>query len=694
MSRRRHIAVGDMIGDRFRLVAEIGEGGMGRVYEALDTRFERRVAVKIIARRLAQDEQFRARFIREAEAAERATHPHILPVFDYGSVGDYLYLAVQWCDTDLAAYIDDQEGPLTLDETLRLAGPIAWALDWAHGRGVVHRDVKPENILLFIGPSDIHPYLADFGMARVAVAATLTQAGGSPGLSPAYAAPEQWESQPVSAATDQYALAATVHTCLTGRPPFNCRTVEAMRDAHLNRTPPTLHDLGAYDADAVSSVLRVALAKQPDVRYSSCQQFIAALRDAARTAGVPGRTTARESHANLGRPTEPERPSGSAPDAPSIAFGDRPTAVSAAQPPSPAAEQATGAAEHATVVEGQTEHEVSASDGLWSRAAQSARRRSVVVALAAVAALAIAAVGVVLLAAGGGNSAAQAQSTSVSGVPGDAATVADHVWVASQANHTVSDLAGSTKRVIDVAAIAGDGQISQIAAYQQRVCVASADGRVQCLDAGSGRPAGPVVDLGKDIYDMALDDHALWVADGEGNVIQVPVAGQVLGLPRSPIPLGSAVASLAVGAGRVWAITVDGTVASLDPASGRVAARGSIYSPGPPVIAAADGHVWAADPNAGTLLAIDARTAEPGRTVKVARGRAAVLAGGHGVIAYVSADTGAAAVVDAATGQATKVAGAAPSPAAAAIADDRLWLTYPEENLVRSLPLPDRSSWS
>src|SRR5215210_150098 len=206
-NRRRTLGVGDVVGGRFRLEAELGEGGMSRVYEAVDLKYQRAAAVKVLARWLAEDEEFRHRFERESVAAERVTHPHVLPIWDHGDEKGLLFLATPLCDLDLGDLISDR-GRLDIDRALIIIAQVAWALDWAHGRGVVHRDVKPENVLLVSGPDSEHAYLADFGLARARVDDTLTQAGHPPGLTPAYAAPEQWRGEAIGPAADQYAVAA------------------------------------------------------------------------------------------------------------------------------------------------------------------------------------------------------------------------------------------------------------------------------------------------------------------------------------------------------------------------------------------------------------------------------------------------------------------------------------------------------
>jgi hypothetical protein len=287
--QRPRVKPGDRVGGRFELLAEIGEGGMGRVYEALDLRFERAAAVKMVHRRLAANPEYRARFEREAAGAERANHPHVLPVWDHGRHGDFLYLATPLCDTDLAELVYEERGRLDPPHALRILAQIAWALDWAHARGVVHRDVKPENVLLITGPTGEHAYLADFGLAKATNDETLTRVGHAAGLSPAYAAPEQWLGLETGAAADQYALAATLYGCLAGRPPFNEHHGDDLRDAHLTSPPPRLDSRLVPHADALSDVIARGLAKRPEARYASCGEFIAAATAAIAEAAPGGR---------------------------------------------------------------------------------------------------------------------------------------------------------------------------------------------------------------------------------------------------------------------------------------------------------------------------------------------------------------------------------------------------------------------
>ncbi|HYF28207.1 MAG TPA: serine/threonine-protein kinase, partial [Baekduia sp.] len=276
MSRRVALSAGDTVGGRFVIECELGEGGMSRVYEAVDTRYDRPAALKVLGRGLADDEEFRQRFEREAESAQRVTHPHVLPVWDHGEHEGLLYLAMPLCDTDLGTVLAT-EGRLDAARATTIVAQVAWALDWAHRRGVVHRDVKPENILLVAGPGEGHAYLADFGLAKAAVFETLTLAGHPAGLTPAYAAPEQWLGDHVGPAADQYALAATLYTCISGRPPFHPRRGPSLREAHLAEPPPDIALVVGDVPPGVAHALARGLSKDPDDRFTSCGELMSAV---------------------------------------------------------------------------------------------------------------------------------------------------------------------------------------------------------------------------------------------------------------------------------------------------------------------------------------------------------------------------------------------------------------------------------
>jgi serine/threonine protein kinase len=225
----------------FRIESRLGAGGMAVVFRARDEGLERIVALKVLAPAFTEDTEFRERFIRESRAAARVDHPHIIPVHAAGDTGGVLYLAMRFVPGgDLRAVIQ-REGPLTAERTAALLSPIASALDAAHAAGLVHRDVKPANILIDTSPGrPDHPYLADFGLAKGASSTTgLTETGQFLGT-PDYAAPEQISGRPAGPQTDQYALACVAYTMLTGSLLFARGASMAVLWAHMYDPPPSV----------------------------------------------------------------------------------------------------------------------------------------------------------------------------------------------------------------------------------------------------------------------------------------------------------------------------------------------------------------------------------------------------------------------------------------------------------------------
>src|SRR5262245_46455233 len=257
----------DLIG--YRIEALVGRGGMGAVYRAYDLRLKRNAALKLIAPEYAGDAGFRERFLAETELAASLEHPAVVPIYDAGEVDGRLYLAMRFVEgTDLRRLLATA-GSLEDVRVLSILAQVADALDTAHARGLVHRDVKPSNVLL---DESEHAYLADFGLTR------RFDEAGSPALAlsagtPAYLAPEQIRGDPVDGRADQYALACLLHECITGEPPFRRATEVALLYAHLEEDPvPT--------GRPVDAVFARALAKAPEMRYDSCSAFVAAAGDA------------------------------------------------------------------------------------------------------------------------------------------------------------------------------------------------------------------------------------------------------------------------------------------------------------------------------------------------------------------------------------------------------------------------------
>jgi serine/threonine-protein kinase len=260
----------------YRIVEAIGQGGTSVVYRAEHVRLGRTAALKLLTPRLGESD-FRDRFLRESKLAASLDHPNIVPVYDAGEDGEVLYIAMACVDgSDLKALLVE-EGRLPLRRALRLVSQIASALDAAHARGLVHRDVKPANIL--VGRDD-RPFLSDFGVVKELASAGTTRTGSFVGTIE-YCAPEQIEGKDVDARADVYALACVFYECVVGIPPFHRSSDVAILNAHLHAPPPKLTKAAPDLPPALETVLSKALSKSPLDRYASCGEFVAAVRAAS-----------------------------------------------------------------------------------------------------------------------------------------------------------------------------------------------------------------------------------------------------------------------------------------------------------------------------------------------------------------------------------------------------------------------------
>ncbi|MFI9010359.1 serine/threonine-protein kinase [Actinosynnema sp. NPDC053489] len=275
----------------YRIDGVLGRGGMSVTYKATDVRLGRKVALKVIGEHLTADAEFRERFVDEARNTSAIDHANIVPLYDFDEVDGLLYIAMRLVDgQDLASHIKD--GPLSPQRTLALLGQVAEALDMLHGKGLVHLDVKPANVLVTTKEAaNEHVYLADFGLTRRGATGHRTRTGDFLG-SPTYAAPEHLRGEPLDGRTDQYALACMVFACLSGRPPFQ-GGVQDVIQGHLGSEIPSLTALVSLPP-AIDDVLRKGTAKDPSQRYGSCVELIAAARAALSGAaqGAPPRRDA------------------------------------------------------------------------------------------------------------------------------------------------------------------------------------------------------------------------------------------------------------------------------------------------------------------------------------------------------------------------------------------------------------------
>lgn len=280
----------------YRLDEQIGRGGMAVVYRAYDLQLDRQVALKVLDPVLAGDGDFQQRFIRESRAAAAVDHPNIIPVFAAGEADGVLFIAMRYVSGPDVRTLIDSTGPLGARRTVDIVTQVAAALDTAHGRGLVHRDVKPANMLLDPAPggsrSD-HVYLSDFGLSKQALTSLGLTATGQLVGTLDYVAPEQIENRPVDGRSDLYSLACAAFEMLCGTPPFRRNQHLALLWAQLSEPPPPLTSRRPDLPPAVDQVMAKALAKSPGDRYPRCLDFAAALRAAClagpgEVAGPPG----------------------------------------------------------------------------------------------------------------------------------------------------------------------------------------------------------------------------------------------------------------------------------------------------------------------------------------------------------------------------------------------------------------------
>ncbi len=288
MLSTRNLKAGDVLDERYRLERRIGGGGMGDVWEGTDTTLWRTVAIKILLADLVDDRGFRERFRREARAIAVMQGPGVVEVYDYGEIEDedaqLAYLIMEYVDGKPLSRLLGLWGKLSAADTLRVVGGVAEALHVAHAAGIVHRDIKPGNILV---RGDGSVVLVDFGIARASHNLTLTTTGVVLGTV-TYMSPEQAAGENLTAASDLYSLGVVAHQCLAGSPPFKADTPLGVLSAHLRNAPPPLPTEIPYE---VAEIVRRSLQKDPSTRWPDA----AALADACRgtrAALISGRSPA------------------------------------------------------------------------------------------------------------------------------------------------------------------------------------------------------------------------------------------------------------------------------------------------------------------------------------------------------------------------------------------------------------------
>ncbi|WP_354697798.1 serine-threonine kinase [Paraconexibacter sp. AEG42_29] len=585
-------------GDAFaghRIDAVAGRGGMGVVYRATQLDLDRTVALKLIAPALAGDPLFRERFIRETRVAAGIDHPNVIPVFYAGENESRLYLAMRYVSGEDLRTLVRREGPLDPARAVRILAQVASALDAAHASGIVHRDVKPANVLLGGGE---HAYLTDFGLTkRVHSVSGVTQAGGWVGTL-GFVSPEQIRGEAVDARTDVYALGCVLFHALTQTPPHQRDSDEGTLWAHLHDPPAALPD--SVPA-ALGAVVARALAKDPADRYPSAGDLGRAMQAAVGQAPAP---------------VTPERTVATGAAAPH--GGEPPVDELTMASPAPAAgsQPSVAPGESATV----------AQTPRGERQTHRTRPQTAFLLVAALSVLAVVGVTALLLLSGDDPVRPDATTTArrlpvepargfepakltatipVEGNPNDVVATARTVWVASATSSRLVRVDARTlkeKGSIDV----GVGVGSLAAGYGTLWIAKQKTGSLLRRDIDTGATTGSPVQLPKGLpVAVATGQGGVWVALRRPN--EILRFDPKTGIRDRRIVVPKGIQDMTIGYGSVWVtLRRDDAVLKIDPDSGkamRIPVGGL-----PKGLAAGDNYIWVCNSADGTVSRIAARS--------------------------------------------------------------------------------------
>jgi YVTN family beta-propeller protein len=595
-------APGLEIGSEFaghRIVAVLGRGGMGVVYRARKLALDRDRALKVIAPALSNNPRFRERFKRESRMAAAIEHPNVIPVHDAGEEGGMLYLAMRLIEGSDLHRVVTGRGRLTPERASRIITGVAAALDAAHASGLVHRDVKPANVLIEARGDGEHVYLSDFGITRTTLGGdTLTGTGEFIG-SVDYIAPEQAAGESVDGRTDVYSLGGVAHFALTGRPPFPRDTQLATLFAHANAPRPRPTETDPTLPSDVDAVMVNAMAADPGDRYASAGEFAA---DLARALGVaPGALAAPP------------------------------------PPPTPPAE----------------------TRALGPEGRRRSRLLPAALGLAALGAVAV----VAILATGGDDPEPETPNRNRAAPPVDAPKPKvletidvgsaplglsvgeeEKVWVAEPEAGRVEGIDTTIEQVVPPSADAPSAA-SVAVGFGSIWAVSPGEDALYRLDPAEGLPPKPIP-VGDQPSDVAIDENGLWVSnEGSDDVMRVDPVTEAVDATEQ-VGAGAAPRSIATGGGSVWVANIEGqNVVELDSRTGKRVGRAVAVGSRPSDLAYGEDGVWVVDFFDGTLARISPRNQEirddpiavgdKPRGVKIGFGYVWIAHGGAGTVSVV-----------------------------------------------------------
>ena len=627
------LATGAILGD-FRIEAEIGRGGMGVVYRAAQVSLGRPVALKVISETLSDRDDFRERFVRESQLAASLDHPNVIPVYAAGEQEGVLYIAMRFVDgTDLRGLLA-AEGAFDPARAAGVVAQVASALDAAHERGLVHRDVKPANILVAARGGGEHTYLTDFGLTkRTASDSGLTAAGEWVGTLD-YVAPEQVRGEQVDGRADVYALGCVLYELLTGQVPFERDDDIAKLWAHISDPAPSPLDLAPDTPRALAGVVGCCMEKDPDDRFETAGQL-----GRAALASVPGLgdtgTRARMAagrRGGAGDGGDGTRAGATAVLAPQPGhrrFTRRRVGVTAAllllacavavvalatsggSDPAPAGAVGTGPpvgtidarvpvgdSPAGVGLEGTSAWVANEGDGTLTRINLKTRR-------------------------------ARGAPVRVGKNPRAVATGGGSVWVANFGGSSVTRVDADSGRILQTIPV-GRGPID-IAVGRESVWVSTQEGRVVRIDARSGKLVDPDIGVkAQGALDLGLG--RLWIADRIDGTLRVYFIKDGL-VSQDPLSLGDAPSDITVGPRFAWAaVAGDGVIRRLAIKPGESGEQDIETGGRPEVLGVSKQAIWVADSERETLYRISRKTGRPlGRPIQVSEDPSGIAVGREAV---------------------------------------------------------------